>query len=151
MSSSGYAHDRGEHDPGLAGAAAVLLGILVAVLGFFALMMWVDARHARNRCRPRSCLGHGLDARNRRARTRAPARSRAMHKQRQPMPTTSPPPPSRTRRRSGGTPAGTVADVDLQAHRPHGPDRARREVLGVGMGGWSPARSSTCARARWSR
>jgi nitrite reductase (NO-forming) len=48
MSSSGYANDRGARDPGLAGAAAVLLGILVAVLGFFALMMWVDARHARD-------------------------------------------------------------------------------------------------------
>ena len=46
--SSGYADDRGARDPGLAGAAAVLLGILVAVLGFFALMMWVDARHARD-------------------------------------------------------------------------------------------------------
>ena len=33
MSSSGYAHHRSERDPGLAGAAAVLLGILVAVLG----------------------------------------------------------------------------------------------------------------------
>ena len=27
--------------------AAVLLGILVAVLGFFALMMWADARQSR--------------------------------------------------------------------------------------------------------
>src|SRR5262249_4935621 len=47
MSSSGYA-GRDTHDSGLAGAAAVMLGILVAVLGFFALMMWVDARHARD-------------------------------------------------------------------------------------------------------
>ncbi len=28
--------------------AAVLLGILVAVLGFFALMMWADARQSRD-------------------------------------------------------------------------------------------------------
>ncbi len=48
MSSSGYAHGRGTKDSGLAGAVAAMLGILVAVLGFFALMMWVDARHARD-------------------------------------------------------------------------------------------------------
>src|SRR5262245_39760413 len=51
MSSSGYAgkrNTRSTHDVGFAGAAAALLGILVAVLGFFALMMWADARNARD-------------------------------------------------------------------------------------------------------
>ena len=48
MSSAGYAGRPEKHDSGLAGAAAALLGILVAVLGFFALMMWADARNARN-------------------------------------------------------------------------------------------------------
>src|SRR5436853_2489130 len=33
----------------LLGIVSVLLGLLVAVLGFFALMMWLDARHARDR------------------------------------------------------------------------------------------------------
>ena len=32
----------------LAAIVAVLLGILVAVLGFFALLMWIDARNARD-------------------------------------------------------------------------------------------------------
>ncbi|MEX2613496.1 MAG: hypothetical protein WD380_07950 [Gaiellaceae bacterium] len=37
-----------ESDSGtLAKVVALLLGILVAVLGFFALLMWVDARDAR--------------------------------------------------------------------------------------------------------
>src|SRR5439155_8404600 len=30
------------------GAVSLLLGLLVALLGFFALMMWIDARDARN-------------------------------------------------------------------------------------------------------
>ena len=30
------------------GATALMLGLLVAVLGFFALMMWLDARNARD-------------------------------------------------------------------------------------------------------
>lgn len=34
----------------LAGVVAVLLGILVAVLGFFALFTWLDARSARSPC-----------------------------------------------------------------------------------------------------
>jgi nitrite reductase (NO-forming) len=34
--------------------AALLLGILVAVLGFFALMMWADARESRNAATPAS-------------------------------------------------------------------------------------------------
>jgi nitrite reductase (NO-forming) len=33
---------------GLAAVIAVLLGILVGLLGFFALLMWIDARNARN-------------------------------------------------------------------------------------------------------
>jgi nitrite reductase (NO-forming) len=40
-----------EGNPGsnaLAAVVAMLLGILVAVLGFFALLMWVDARNARD-------------------------------------------------------------------------------------------------------
>ena len=45
-----------QHHPGetvgykdaLFGVAALLLGLLVAVVGFFALMMWLDARHARD-------------------------------------------------------------------------------------------------------
>src|SRR5262245_51599761 len=34
--------------PAIAAIVAVLLGILVAVLGFFALFMWIDARNARD-------------------------------------------------------------------------------------------------------
>ena len=48
MSSSGYAGKQSGSGVGFAGAAAVLLGILVAVLGFFALMLWADARNARD-------------------------------------------------------------------------------------------------------
>ena len=94
MSSSGYAHGRGERDPGLAGAAAVLLGILVAVLGFFALMMWVT-RARDDDCRGRSARPRA-DARHGHVRERdAPARSRAMREQRPPTPTRSPPLTSR--------------------------------------------------------
>src|SRR5215471_8395923 len=47
MSSSTYApHESGE-GAGLAWAVAVLLGLLVGVLGFFALLMWLDAHKAR--------------------------------------------------------------------------------------------------------
>jgi nitrite reductase (NO-forming) len=49
MSSGGYvSRESGGGGGGFAAAAAALLGILVAVLGFFALMLWVDARHARD-------------------------------------------------------------------------------------------------------
>jgi nitrite reductase (NO-forming) len=42
-----------ETDSGaLAKAAALLLGVLVAVLGFFALLMWADAREARDDATP---------------------------------------------------------------------------------------------------
>ena len=47
MSSSSYAPSQPNEGAGLAWAVAVLLGILVAVLGFFALLMWVDAHKAR--------------------------------------------------------------------------------------------------------
>ena len=47
----GYASKQQEHDFGLTGAAALLLGILVAVVGFFAFMMWADARNARDDAR----------------------------------------------------------------------------------------------------
>jgi nitrite reductase (NO-forming) len=44
-----------ETDSGVfAKVAAVLLGILVAVLGFFALMMWADARQSRDAAAPAS-------------------------------------------------------------------------------------------------
>jgi len=44
---------RAETDSGaLAKAAAVLLGVLVAVVGFFALLMWADARDARDEAAP---------------------------------------------------------------------------------------------------
>jgi len=33
------------------GVASVLLGLLVAVLGFAALLMWIDARNARHDAR----------------------------------------------------------------------------------------------------
>ncbi len=42
----------------------MLLGILVAVLGFFALMMWVDARHARDAADRAAASVGGLDARH---------------------------------------------------------------------------------------
>jgi nitrite reductase (NO-forming) len=55
MSSAPYASPpttiHGGKEPGsnaLAAIVAMLLGILVAVLGFFALLMWVDARNARD-------------------------------------------------------------------------------------------------------
>ena len=35
-------------DPGMWGVAAVLLGLLVGILGFIALMMWSDATNARD-------------------------------------------------------------------------------------------------------
>jgi nitrite reductase (NO-forming) len=55
MSSAPYASPptalRQQKEPGsgaLVAVVAVLLGILVAVLGFFALLMWIDARNARD-------------------------------------------------------------------------------------------------------
>jgi nitrite reductase (NO-forming) len=53
MSTAPYAssttvHPRGEPSRPLAAVVAILLGILVAVLGFFALLMWVDALQARD-------------------------------------------------------------------------------------------------------
>src|SRR3954465_13476241 len=41
-------HRRGEPSNPTAAVVAVLLGILVAVLGFFALLMWVDSHKARD-------------------------------------------------------------------------------------------------------
>ncbi len=48
--SSGYAGKRDDDGTGaaLAGAAAMLMGILVVVLGTVAILMWSDARNARN-------------------------------------------------------------------------------------------------------
>jgi nitrite reductase (NO-forming) len=50
MSSSGYAGKRGDDGTGaaLAGAAAMLMGLLVVVLATVAILMWSDARNARN-------------------------------------------------------------------------------------------------------
>ena len=53
MSTAPYAsptttHRRGEPSNPTAAVVAILLGILVAVLGFFALLMWVDAHKARD-------------------------------------------------------------------------------------------------------
>src|SRR6266542_1282654 len=55
MSSAPYASPpttagRGKEpgSPALAAIVAMMLGILVAVLGFFALLMWIDARNARD-------------------------------------------------------------------------------------------------------
>lgn len=48
MSSGGYADRHQEHDFGFAGAAAALLGVLVGVLAIFGLLMWLDARQARD-------------------------------------------------------------------------------------------------------
>jgi nitrite reductase (NO-forming) len=45
--SSTYAPRQSDEGAGFAWAVAVLLGILVAVLGFFALLMWLDAHKAR--------------------------------------------------------------------------------------------------------
>ena len=53
MSTAPYAsptttQPRGEPSNPTAAVVAILLGILVAVLGFFALLMWVDAHKARD-------------------------------------------------------------------------------------------------------
>src|SRR4051812_50087459 len=53
MSTAPYAsptttHPRGEPSSPTAAVVAVLLGILVAVLGFFALLMWVDSHKPRD-------------------------------------------------------------------------------------------------------
>ena len=39
---------RNEPSSPVAAVVAIMLGILVAVLGFFALLMWVDAHNARD-------------------------------------------------------------------------------------------------------
>jgi nitrite reductase (NO-forming) len=115
MSSSGYADDRGARDPGLAGAAAVLLGILVAVLGFFALMMWADARHARDDAdrAAASATGSmpGMDMSSSASAGSltsyagaAPANADELATAHRPYPATLPAAP----------PAGTVADVNLK-------------------------------------
>jgi nitrite reductase (NO-forming) len=51
MSTAPYAPSAGRPtggSPAIAGIVAVFLGILVAVLGFLALFMWIDARNARD-------------------------------------------------------------------------------------------------------
>ena len=50
ISSSGYAGKRGDDGTGaaLAGAAAMLMGLLVVVLGIVAILMWSDARIRRD-------------------------------------------------------------------------------------------------------
>src|SRR5215216_5512687 len=53
MSTAPYAsptttHPRGEPSNPTAAVVAILLGILVAVLGFFALLMWADSHKARD-------------------------------------------------------------------------------------------------------
>ena len=50
MSSSGYTSKPGDDGTGvaLAGAAAMLMGLLVVVLGVVAILMWSDARNARH-------------------------------------------------------------------------------------------------------
>jgi FtsP/CotA-like multicopper oxidase with cupredoxin domain len=115
VSSRGYADDRGARDPGLAGAAAVLLGVLVAVLGFFALMMWVDARHARDAAdrAAASAAGSmpGMDMSSSASAGSltsyagaAPANADDLATAHKPYPATLP----------GAPPAGTVADVNLK-------------------------------------
>ena len=48
-----YADHQPESDSGaFFKAAAVLLGIAVGIVGFFALMLWSDARNARDDAKP---------------------------------------------------------------------------------------------------
>src|SRR4051812_35114801 len=52
MSSAPYVTHQHPPDTGnkqaVLGLVALLLGLLVAIVGFFALMMWLDARNARD-------------------------------------------------------------------------------------------------------
>ena len=89
MTSSTHVASAGRDPVGrFAMVAALLLGILVAVLGFFALMMWADARESRDQPLRRACTAartthrpqHGAAAeqlRRRRAGERHRARRRA--------------------------------------------------------------------------
>jgi nitrite reductase (NO-forming) len=113
MSSTGYAGRPERHDSGLAGAAAALLGILVAVLGFFALMMWTDARNARNDANRAAAAATGsMPAMEMSASAAgsltsyagaAPANADALAVAHEPYPAALP-----------AAPAGSVADVNLK-------------------------------------
>jgi nitrite reductase (NO-forming) len=47
-SANGTIPRRGSNAPGLWAVLSLMLGTLVAILGFFALLMWVDAHHAKD-------------------------------------------------------------------------------------------------------
>jgi nitrite reductase (NO-forming) len=119
MSTAPYAssttvHPRGEPSHPLAAMVAILLGILVAVLGFFALLMWVDAHKARDDAHKAAAQaqtaaampgmdmsatsGAGLQS----YAGASPANADAIAAAHKPFPATLPP-----------VPAGPVADVNL--------------------------------------
>ena len=125
----------GEPSHPTAAIVAVLLGILVAVLGFFALLMWVDAHNARDdahkaaRQAQTAAAMPGMDMsatarrrpaelRGRRARERRRARRRAQAVPR--------------RAAAGARRPGRRRAPRAQGH--HRPDRARRQVRRLGVG-----------------
>ena len=142
MTSTPY--DRGNTDESyktaFLGAASLLLGLLVAVLGLAALMMWLDARDARHDANAAAANSStsgasmaGMDmssSANLGSLTSYPA-------PRRPTPTRSRPPIRRIRpscRRLLPVPSRRPSRPD----RPDDPDRARRQVRGLGLGRRAP-------------
>ncbi|MFL5936074.1 MAG: multicopper oxidase domain-containing protein [Gaiellaceae bacterium] len=119
MSTAPYAsptttHPRGEPSSPTAAVVAILLGILVAVLGFFALLMWSDAHKARDDAHraatqtTSAAAMPGMDMSSTSAAglqsyaSAAPANADAIATAHRPFPATLP-----------AVPAGAVADVHL--------------------------------------
>jgi nitrite reductase (NO-forming) len=82
--------------------ASILLGLLVAILGFFALLMWVDARQQRDAAPAASDAVHETTGSLTSYAGAAPADADALATAHKPYPATLPP-----------APAGPVADVNL--------------------------------------
>jgi nitrite reductase (NO-forming) len=109
-------HSKDSDSHALAAVAAVMLGVLVAVLGIFAVMMWVDAHDAKNAAnraaakatQPASGSMAGMDMSPTSAGSltsyagAAPANADALAAAHKPYPASLP-----------GAPAGPVADVHL--------------------------------------
>ena len=145
----------GQHAPALWAAIVVILGFLVAVLAFVAVLMWTDAHDAENAANRAAASAAGQSATPAGADTdthahataagldsyagAAPANADALAEAHRPFPAAMP-----------AIPAGPVADVDLVLK-----DVTVQIAPGILPPGPGPvglrARSSTCGRASWSR
>jgi len=127
--------------------AALLLGILVAVLGFFSLLMWADAREARDSAAPPAAATSDIAAAHNTALPLnsfagvVPENAQELAAAHKPYDATLPP-----------IPAGDLVKVHMTLK-----DLTVEIAPGVKYNTWAfdghgaPGRSSTCGRAKRSR